>query len=91
MKSRRRNIALTVAYDGTNYHGFQRQTPPTLAIQNVLEDKLQKLEEILTGYGQMIVELPDNREDQAVVLEYFKSKGLSITEVTAKTDKEVVA
>ena len=43
MKSRRRNIALTVAYDGTNYHGFQRQTPPTLAIQNVLEDKLQKI------------------------------------------------
>ena len=41
-----RNIALKVAYDGTNYHGFQRQLPitkSTLAIQNVLEDKLQKI------------------------------------------------
>ncbi|MFC2469492.1 MAG: tRNA pseudouridine(38-40) synthase TruA, partial [Negativicutes bacterium] len=28
MKARRRNIALLVAYDGTVYHGFQRQTPP---------------------------------------------------------------
>lgn len=43
MKARKRNIRLTVAYDGTNYHGFQRQTPPTVAVQNVLEDKLQKV------------------------------------------------
>ena len=26
MKARRRNIKLTLSYDGTNYHGFQRQT-----------------------------------------------------------------
>ncbi len=37
-----RNIALTVAYDGTNYHGFQRQTRWT-AIQNVLETRLEKI------------------------------------------------
>ncbi len=37
-----RNIALTVAYDGTNYHGFQRQTRWT-AIQNVLESGLTKI------------------------------------------------
>ena len=43
MKSRSRNIALIVSYDGTNYHGFQRQSPPTLAIQNILENKLQKI------------------------------------------------
>ena len=40
MKARRRNIALTVAYDGTAYAGFQRQTPPIVAVQNVLEEKL---------------------------------------------------
>ena len=40
MKARARNIALRIAYDGGNYHGFQRQTPPTLAVQNVLEEKL---------------------------------------------------
>ena len=41
-----RNIVLKIAYDGTNYHGFQRQLPltkNTLAIQNVLEEKLQKI------------------------------------------------
>ena len=37
-----RNIVLKVAYDGTNYHGFQRQTR-WLAIQNVLENRLAKI------------------------------------------------
>lgn len=41
MKARKRNIRLTVAYDGTAYNGFQRQKPPQLAVQNVLEEKLQ--------------------------------------------------
>jgi tRNA pseudouridine38-40 synthase len=41
MKARARNIVLRVAYDGTAYHGFQRQTPPVTAVQNVLEEKLQ--------------------------------------------------
>ena len=43
MKARARNLALKVAYDGTNYHGFQRQTPPVLAVQNVLERALAKV------------------------------------------------
>ncbi len=43
MKARARNIALTVAYDGTRYHGFQRQTPPVIAVQNVLEQVLAKV------------------------------------------------
>lgn len=43
MKLRRRNIALTVAYDGTNYNGFQWQSPPRVAVQNVLETKLEKI------------------------------------------------
>ena len=43
MKLRRRNIALTVAYDGTNYNGFQWQSPPRRAVQNVLEDRLEKI------------------------------------------------
>ncbi|WP_314622715.1 tRNA pseudouridine(38-40) synthase TruA [uncultured Selenomonas sp.] len=40
MKVRARNICLTVSYDGTAYHGFQRQSPPIRAVQNVLEEKL---------------------------------------------------
>ena len=37
-----RNIALTIAYDGTNYHGFQRQTR-WIAVQNVLEERLARI------------------------------------------------
>ena len=43
LKLRRRNIALTVAYDGTNYNGFQWQSPPRVAVQNVLEERLGKI------------------------------------------------
>lgn len=43
MKERARNICLVVAYDGTRYHGFQRQTPPVVAVQNVLEERLAPL------------------------------------------------
>ncbi len=43
LKLRRRNIALTVAYDGTNYNGFQWQSPPRVAVQNVLEERLSKI------------------------------------------------
>ncbi len=43
MKRRARNICLIVAYDGTDYHGFQRQTPPVVAVQNVLEENLSRV------------------------------------------------
>ena len=43
MKQRSRNICLKVAYDGTRYHGFQRQSPPVTAVQNVLEKQLGKM------------------------------------------------
>ena len=43
LKLRRRNIALTVAYDGTNYNGFQWQSPPRIAVQNILEERLEKI------------------------------------------------
>lgn len=35
-----RNIKLTIEYDGTNYHGFQRQTDNIPTIQQMLEEKL---------------------------------------------------
>lgn len=43
MKRRKRNICLTIAYDGTDYAGFQRQSPPIVAVQNVLEKILPKI------------------------------------------------
>ncbi|MBO4697148.1 MAG: methionine ABC transporter ATP-binding protein [Lachnospiraceae bacterium] len=33
------------------------------------------------GYGQMVLELPDNEIDRTVITEYFKNKGLAISEV----------
>ena len=36
LKLRRRNLALTVAYDDTNYNGFQWQSPPRVAVQTRL-------------------------------------------------------
>lgn len=40
--SKLRYLKLTVAYDGTNYHGFQRQTN-AVGVQQVLEKALTKL------------------------------------------------
>ncbi len=33
------------------------------------------------GYGQMVLELPEKREDQEVVIDFFKTSGLSVQEV----------
>ncbi len=33
------------------------------------------------GYGQMVMELPENKEDQETVIDFFKSSGLSVQEV----------
>lgn len=60
MKARARNIRLTVAYDGTNYHGFQRQRPPVVAVQNVLEAKLE------TIFGDSIELAASGRTDAGV-------------------------
>lgn len=74
MKARARNIALKIAYDGTHYHGFQRQTPPVVAVQNVLERALAKVcaEEVelaaagrtdagVHAYGQVVNFFTDGR------------------------------
>jgi tRNA pseudouridine38-40 synthase len=42
-----RNIRLTLAYDGTDFHGWQRQ-PEGPTIQGCVEDALQKLTDALT-------------------------------------------
>ena len=60
MKARARNIRLTVSYDGTNYHGFQRQRPPVVAVQNVLEEKLEAV------FGDSIELAASGRTDAGV-------------------------
>lgn len=54
-----RNIKLTVAYDGTAYHGFQRQAN-ALAVQQVLEDRLK------TIFGHTISMVASGRTDTGV-------------------------
>ena len=41
-----RNIKLVLAYDGGNYHGFQRQNN-AIAIQQIIEKNLEKLVTIM--------------------------------------------
>lgn len=38
-----RNIKVVIEYDGTNYHGFQRQTENLPTIQQILEQTLEQL------------------------------------------------
>ena len=59
MKLRKRNIALLVSYDGTNYNGFQRQKN-AVAIQNILEDRLAKI------FDEKIVMIASGRTDAGV-------------------------
>ncbi len=54
-----RRLKLTVAYDGTNYHGFQWQDN-ALSIQQVLEEGLAKL------FGHEISLVPSGRTDTGV-------------------------
>ncbi len=60
MKLRRRNLALTISYDGTNYNGFQWQSPPRIAVQNVLEERLEKI------FGDKIELAASGRTDAGV-------------------------
>lgn len=54
-----RRLKLTVAYDGTNYHGFQRQNN-ALSVQQVLEKGLTKL------FYHDIALVPSGRTDTGV-------------------------
>ena len=80
MKARARNIALKVAYDGTAYHGFQRQSPPVVAVQNVLEQKLAVI------FGDSIELAASGRTDAGVhaygqVVNFFTNGRIPIERV----------
>ena len=80
LKARKRNIALIVAYDGTNYAGFQRQNPPNIAIQNILEDKLAKI------FGEKIILTGSGRTDAGVhaegqVVNFFTNGRIEIEKI----------
>lgn len=80
MRLRRRNIALTVAYDGTNYNGFQWQSPPRVAVQNVLEERLEKI------FGEKIELSAAGRTDAGVhafgqVVNFFTDGRIDIDKI----------
>ena len=80
MKARKRNIRLTVAYDGTNYNGFQRQKPPAVAVQNILEDRLQKV------FGDTVELAASGRTDAGVhargqVVNFFTDGSIPVDRV----------
>ncbi|MBR2775445.1 MAG: tRNA pseudouridine(38-40) synthase TruA [Selenomonadaceae bacterium] len=80
MRLRRRNIALTVAYDGTNYNGFQWQSPPRVAVQNVLEERLEKI------FGDKIELAAAGRTDSGVhafgqVVNFFTDGRIDIDKI----------
>ena len=82
MKLRRRNIALLVAYDGTNYNGFQRQNPPSVAIQNILEERLEKI------FGDKIELAASGRTDSGVhalgqVVNFFTDGRIEVENIPA--------
>ena len=80
MKARARNIVLVVAYDGTTYHGFQRQTYPVIAVQNILEEKLAMV------FGDSIELAASGRTDAGVhaygqVVNFFTNGTIPIERV----------
>ncbi|MBE8955732.1 MAG: tRNA pseudouridine(38-40) synthase TruA [Quinella sp. 2Q5] len=80
MKLRRRNLALTVAYDGTNYSGFQWQSPPRVAVQNVLEERLSKI------FGEPIELAAAGRTDAGVhafgqVVNFFTDGRIAVDKI----------
>lgn len=82
MKARARNIRLTVAYDGTNYHGFQRQRSPVVAVQNVLEKGLEKV------FGDSIELAASGRTDAGVhaygqVVNFFTDGRIPVERIPA--------
>lgn len=85
MKRRRRNIRLTVAYDGTNYHGFQRQNN-CQAVQNVLEEALPQV------FGDMIELVAAGRTDAGVhargqVVNFFTDGTIPVEKIPCAVNK----
>ncbi len=80
LRARKRNIAMIVAYDGTNYNGFQRQNPPSVAVQNILEDRLEKV------FGDRISMSASGRTDSGVhalgqVVSFFTDGRIEIEKI----------
>ena len=78
---RKRNIALSVAYDGTNYNGFQRQNPPSVGIQNILEERLAKI------FGEEILMIGSGRTDAGVhaigqVVNFFTDGRIAVEKIS---------
>lgn len=86
MKARSRNLWLRVAYDGTDYHGFQRQMPPVTAVQNVLESALENI------CGQIIEVTASGRTDAGVhargqIVNFFTDSAIPVDKLPAVVNR----
>ncbi|MDO4202908.1 MAG: tRNA pseudouridine(38-40) synthase TruA [Selenomonadaceae bacterium] len=86
MKARSRNLWLRVAYDGTDYHGFQRQIPPVTAVQNVLEEALGKI------CGELIELTASGRTDAGVhargqIVNFFTDSTIPVDRLPAVVNR----
>ena len=70
-----------IAFDGTscNEPFIASLVEETGKKVNILSANTKSVNGI--GYGQMVLELPEDETDQQIVLSYFTGKGLSVVEV----------
>ena len=70
---------------------FDGQSVNKPFISNLVEDTGRKINILSANtrsvsgvvYGQMVVELPEKKEDQTIVLDYFEKSGINVLEVKA--------
>ena len=76
------------------FDGLEANRP---IISNLVEDTGKKVNILSAntksvggiGYGQMVVELPESKSDQDIVLKYFRKNGLTVTEIKWESKSEV--
>ena len=76
------------------FDGLEANRP---IISNLVEDTGKKVNILSAntksvggiGYGQMVVELPESKSDQDIVLKYFRKSGLTVTEIKWESKSEV--
>ncbi|MBR6483429.1 MAG: ATP-binding cassette domain-containing protein [Clostridiales bacterium] len=72
---------IRIVFDGTNANVpfIANLVEKTGKKVNILSANTKSVGGI--GYGQMILELPDNKNDQKIITGFFKDSGLSVSEV----------
>ena len=77
-----RNLKLTIAYDGKNYHGFQRQKN-ALGVQQILEERLSKaFRENIKITGAARTDAKVHAYGQVIILILVKNHGINLAKIS---------